>query len=73
MSKIDTATEIVNNHRTEEVVAWAMLELGKARFELNKKPDSLIAMGKYIADVDTVYKVLQELSQKLTPDYKVVA
>ena len=64
--------EIVDNHKTEEVIAWSVLELGRAKIELQKNPDTF-ATGRYAAEVDRVYEVLQQLANKLSPALKVVS
>lgn len=65
--------EFVNNHKTEEIIAWSVLELGRAKLELSSNPDSLVAYGRYSAQVEQVYQVLQALNKKLAPQLQVVS
>lgn len=70
---LDLEKEFVEKHKTEEVIAWVVLELGRAKLELSSNPDSLIAHGKYESQAQSIYKVLQALNEKLSPKTKFVA
>lgn len=71
MAKIDRATEMVNNHSTEEILLWLEQSLRRGTHAISEgretEADMAFLLGQVSVNLRELYDVVVVLNTKLNP------